>query len=168
MLHRTLQLNIVPSHIYRQTPKAVIQSSSQVPWMCSDTPFLMACSTFSRKYKICTPPFNRKVCPVSSFASTPRDVTHSHSASLFLWQGQTSTVWLWYSIFFSFFNVCLKELVIVKRKNYYLNLVLIAGAGMQKHRAIASVIFLHTGAFYCTAGCWKFNPKLNHKEIRRA
>lgn len=72
------------------------------------------------------------------------EMTHSHSASLFLWQGQTSTVWLWYSIFFSFFKACLKELVIVKRKNYYLNLVLMAGAGMQKHRAVASVMFFCT------------------------
>lgn len=31
--------------------------------------------------------------------------------------------------FFSFFNACLQGLVIVKRKNYYLSLVLMAGTG---------------------------------------
>lgn len=83
------------------------QGSSQVPWMCRDTPSPQLAAPFPKKRKICIPPFNRKVCHVSSFAGTPRDLTHSHSASLFPWQGQTPTVWLWYLIFFFFFLQCM-------------------------------------------------------------
>lgn len=66
-----------------------------------------------------------------------------------------------------FFNTCLQELVIVRRKNDYLNRVLVAGTEKaEKHRGCFCMGFLF--CFTVMQVDRRLNPKLNHKAIRRA
>lgn len=150
-----------------KSPRQVIQSSSQVPRMYN-TPFLMACSVFPMKVKICTPLFNKKARHASSLAGTPRDLTRSHSAPLFSWRGWTFPASLQHRfIYFFFFSACLYyKLAIANRKDDYLNLWL--EQKKQKHRAVVSVTLfcMHTCAFYCTAELVE-DLILRHKAIGR-